>query len=106
MQKFSVPTLAVAAYYLRGRFNSSTSPRWLPPRAAVVGIIADSSYARLDEMVRLIITQILDQETAGWHGPARVTRTLIPSLTRLTFLGNDSCFRHAIIIGWWRALTG
>ena len=66
----------------------------LPTCPAVAGIIADSSYARLDEMVRVIITQILDQETAGWHGPARATRTLIPSLTRLTFLGGQLLF-HA-----------
>jgi uncharacterized protein len=73
----------------------------LPRCPAVEGIIADSSYARLDEMVRMIITQILDQETAGWHGPARATRTLIPSLTRLTFLGGQLLFhvryRHRLV---------
>src|SRR5260370_5048188 len=34
----------------------------LPPHAAVAGIIADSSYARLDEMIRMLIAQILDQQ--------------------------------------------
>src|SRR5690348_4942189 len=66
----------------------------LPTCPAVAGIIADSSYARLDEMVRAIITQILAAETAGWRGPARATRTLIPWLTRLTFLGGQLLF-HA-----------
>lgn len=66
----------------------------LPTCPAVAGIIADSSYARLDEMVRLIITRILDAETAGWHGPARAARTLMPWLTRLTFLGGQLLF-HA-----------
>lgn len=65
----------------------------LPTCPAVAGIIADSSYARLDETVRLIITQILDQETAGWHGPARATRLLIPWLTRLTWLGGQLLFQ-------------
>ena len=66
----------------------------LPICPAVAGIIADSSYARLDEMARVIIAQILDAETTGWHGPARATRALIPWLTRLTFLGGQLLF-HA-----------
>ncbi len=66
----------------------------LPTCPSVAGIIADSSYARLDEMVRVIIAQILDAETAGWRGPARATRALIPWLTRLTFLGGQLLF-HA-----------
>lgn len=68
----------------------------LPTCPAIAGIIADSSYARLDEMARAIIAQILDAETAGWRGPARATRTLIPWLTRLTFLGGQLLFlaRH------------
>jgi hypothetical protein len=76
----------------------------LPPHAAVAGIIADSPYARLDEMIRMIITQILDQKLSRWHGPARAVCILIPALTCLTFLGDDSCFTHAIAIRWWRAL--
>src|SRR5438128_2464202 len=60
--------------------------------AAVAGIIADSPYARLDEMIRMIITQILDQEISRWHGPALAVRTLIPPLTCLTFLGGQLLF--------------
>ncbi|HET9999705.1 MAG TPA: alpha/beta fold hydrolase [Ktedonobacteraceae bacterium] len=80
--------------YIHGFSMGAAVALLLPPHAAVAGVIADSSYARLDEMVRVIITQILDQETAGWHGPARATRILIPSLTRLTFLGGQLLF-HA-----------
>ena len=40
----------------------------LPPHAAIAGIIADSSYARLDDMIRMIILHIFDQETAAWRG--------------------------------------
>jgi hypothetical protein len=67
----------------------------LPPHAAVAGIIADSPYARLDEMIRMIITQILDQKLSRWHGPARAVRILIPTLTRLTFLGERKTCRSA-----------
>jgi uncharacterized protein len=66
----------------------------LPPHAAIAGIIADSSYARLDEMIRMIITQILEQEIARWRVPTRAVRSLIPALTCLTFLGGQLLF-HA-----------
>jgi len=52
-------------------------------------------------MTLMLIAQILDQETAGWRGLARVLRTLIPSLTRLTFLGGQLLFharyRHPLV---------
>jgi uncharacterized protein len=80
--------------YIHGFSMGAAIALLLPPHAAVAGIIADSAYARLDEMTRMLITQILDQQTAGWRGPARVLRTLIPSLTRLTFLGGQLLF-HA-----------
>jgi alpha-beta hydrolase superfamily lysophospholipase len=90
----SQPETRRGQVFLHGFSMGAAVALLLPPCPAVAGIIADSSYARLDEMVRLIIAQILDAETAGWHGPARATRTLIPSLTRLTFLGGQLLF-HA-----------
>jgi uncharacterized protein len=80
--------------YIHGFSMGAAVAILLPPHAAVAGIIADSSYARLDEMIRMIIAQILDQQTAGWHGPVRVLRTFIPSLTRLILLGGQLLF-HA-----------
>lgn len=80
--------------YIHGFSMGAAVAILLPPNNAVAGIIADSSYARLDEMTRLLITQVLDQETSGWHGPARILRVLIPSLTRLTFVGGRLLF-HA-----------
>ena len=80
--------------YIHGFSMGAAVAILLPPHAAVAGIIADSPYARLDEMTRLLIAQVLEQGTAGWRGPARVLRTLIPSLTRLTFLGGQLLF-HA-----------
>ncbi|HEV2583061.1 MAG TPA: alpha/beta fold hydrolase [Ktedonobacteraceae bacterium] len=87
--------------YIHGFSMGAAVAILLPPHAAVAGIIADSSYARLDEMTRLLIGQVFDQETSGWRGPARVLRSLIPSLTRLTFLGGQLLFhlrfRHPLV---------
>ena len=80
--------------YIHGFSMGAAVAILLPPHPAVAGIIADSPYARLDEMTRLIITQVLDQETARWRGPVRIFRVLIPALTRLTFLGGRLLF-HA-----------
>jgi acetyl esterase/lipase len=64
----------------------------LPPHPAVAGIIADSSYARLDEMIRLLIRQILEQETAGWRGLAKVVHPVLPALARLMLCGGQVLF--------------
>src|SRR5258708_31669839 len=80
--------------YIHGFSMGAAIALLLPPHPAVAGLIADSPYARLDEMTLMLIAQILDQQTAGWRGLARVLRTLIPSLTRLTFLGGQLLF-HA-----------
>ncbi len=80
--------------YIHGFSMGAAVAILLPPHTAVAGIIADSPYARLDEMTRMFITQFLDQETTGWRGPARVLRALIPALTYLTFLGGQLLF-HA-----------
>jgi uncharacterized protein len=80
--------------YIHGFSMGAAVALLLPPHAAVAGIIADSSYARLDEMTRLLIAQVFDAETSEWRGPARVVRTLLPALTRLTSLGGQLLF-HA-----------
>ena len=87
--------------YIHGFSMGAAVALLLPLHAAVAGIIADSSYVRLDEMTRLLIAQFLQQQTARWRGPARVLRTLIPWLTRLTFLGGRLLFharyRHPLV---------
>jgi alpha-beta hydrolase superfamily lysophospholipase len=100
----SQPETSRGQVYIHGFSMGAAVAILLPPHAAIAGIIADSPYARLDEMIRMIITQILDQEISRWHGPARAVRTLIPALTCLTFLGDNSCSTRAIAIRWWRAL--
>ncbi len=79
--------------YIHGFSMGAAVALLLPQHTAIAGIIADSSYARLDEMTRKIITQILEQETACWRGPVRALRTLLPPLTCLTFLGGRFLFR-------------
>ena len=79
--------------YIHGFSMGAAVALLLPPHPAVAGIIADSSYARLDDMIRLLILQILDQETAGWRGGlAKVVHPLLPALTRLMLLGGQLLF--------------
>ena len=97
----SQPETSRGQVYIHGFSMGVAVAILLPPHAAVAGIIADSPYARLDEMIRMIISQILDQQTSRWHGPARAVRTLIPALTCLTFLGGQLLFharyRHSLV---------
>src|SRR5260370_7045203 len=72
--------------YIHGFSMGAAVAILLPPHAAVAGIIADSSYARLDEKIRMLFAQILDQQTAAFPAPARFLRTFILSLPRLLLL--------------------
>lgn len=79
--------------YIHGFSMGAAVALLLPSQAAVAGIIADSSYARLDEIICSGIMRIFFQETAGWRGPVRLVRTLLPLLTRLMVLGGCLLFR-------------
>ena len=79
--------------YIHGFSMGAAVALMLPSHLPIAGIIADSPYARLDEMIHKIITQILKQHVAGLHGLARIVRTLLPSLTRLTMLGGLLLFQ-------------
>jgi uncharacterized protein len=78
--------------YIHGFSMGAAVALLLPPHPAVAGIIADSSYARLDDMIRLLGMQVLRQETAGLRGPTRIVRPLIPLLTSLMLLGGRLMF--------------
>ncbi|HEU5383996.1 MAG TPA: alpha/beta fold hydrolase [Ktedonobacteraceae bacterium] len=87
--------------YIHGFSMGAAVALLLPSHPAIAGIIADSAYARLDEMIRMLIMQVLDEETGGWRGPTRVVRFFLPLLTRLTLLGGRILFRlryHAPLI--------
>lgn len=68
----------------------------LPEDSAVAGVIADSAYASLDQMILPFVKQTFFQETAGWRGPARLVRLLIPALANVTLIGGQALFyiRH------------
>ncbi len=87
---------APSQVYIHGFSMGAAVALLLPPHPAVAGIIADSAYARLDDMIRLLILQTLAQMTAGWRGLAKVVRPFLPALTRLMLLGGQLLFfaRH------------
>jgi alpha-beta hydrolase superfamily lysophospholipase len=79
--------------YIHGFSMGAAVALLLPPQSAVAGIIADSPYARLDEMILGIIREIFDEETARFRGPARAVRRLIPVLTHVTLTGGRILFQ-------------
>jgi alpha-beta hydrolase superfamily lysophospholipase len=79
--------------YIHGFSMGAAVALLLPPHPAIAGIIADSSYARLDEMIRLLILPILAQETATWPGPLQAVRLLFPALISLMVFGGKLLFR-------------
>ena len=79
--------------YIHGFSMGAAVALLLPPHAAIAGIIADSSYARLDEMIRMLIPPVLVERTSHWSALARVVRPLIPVLTRLMVLGGRLLFQ-------------
>lgn len=72
-----------------------------PPRADVAGIIADSPYARLDDILRRLVTWQLTTESAAWAAPLRWLRAGIPALARIACAASDPIFRlrhhHALL---------
>lgn len=78
--------------YIHGFSMGAAVALLLPLHAAIAGIIADSSYARLDVMIRMLIKSILVQRTSHWSGMARVVRPLLPVLTHLMLLGGQLLF--------------
>lgn len=83
---------ATSQVYIHGFSMGAAVALLLPPHPAVAGIIADSPYARLDEMIRLLIRQILEQETARWRGPAKLVHFFLPALARLMLCGGQVLF--------------
>jgi uncharacterized protein len=87
------PETALERVYILGFSMGAAVALLLPPHPAVAGIIADSPYACLDEVIRSQVCQALDQAICGWPAPARVARVLLPVLTRLLLLGGQLLFR-------------
>jgi uncharacterized protein len=71
------------------------------PRADVAGIIADSPYARLGEILCRLMTWQLTIESDAWAPPIRWLRAGFPALARATLPASDLIFRvrhhHALL---------
>jgi len=95
--------------YIHGFSMGAAVALLLPPHPAVAGIIADSSYARLDDMIRLLILQVLNEETAAWRGPAKILRFFLPVLAHLMLFGGRLLFyaryRYPLVARPDRAIT-
>lgn len=78
--------------YIHGFSMGAAIALLLPPHAAVAGIIADSPYARLDEMIRMLIMQILAEQISHWPTPMQVTRLILPALSILMLFGGRLLF--------------
>jgi pimeloyl-ACP methyl ester carboxylesterase len=78
--------------YIHGFSMGAAVALLLPSHPSVAGIIADSPYARLDDMIHLLTLQVLEQETAGWRGLARSVRIFLPMLAHLTLLSSRLLF--------------
>jgi alpha-beta hydrolase superfamily lysophospholipase len=83
------PETRANAVYIHGFSMGAAVALLLPPHPAVAGIIADSPYARLDEMILKVMALIFAEATAHLPGPTRMVRGLIPLLTRLTYLSGQ-----------------
>jgi dienelactone hydrolase len=92
------PETRVHAIYIHGFSMGAAVALLLPPHPAIAGIIADSPYARLDEMILKVITLLFAEETAHLSGPTRLVRGLIPVLSRLTYLSGQILYqaRHRL----------
>ncbi|WIG61202.1 MAG: hypothetical protein OJF49_003950 [Ktedonobacterales bacterium] len=65
----------------------------LPQQPGVVAIIADSPYARLDDILRRMIGWQLGEGTAAWRSPLRPLRRVIPAISWATVTASDVVFR-------------
>jgi alpha-beta hydrolase superfamily lysophospholipase len=63
------------------------------PQCGVAGIIADSPYARLDDILCRLVLWQLTTETAGWAPAFRWLRAGFPALAQVMFLASDLIFR-------------
>jgi len=79
--------------YIHGFSMGAAVALLLPPHSAVAGIIADSAYAHLDEMIRLIMSQIITDELAPWPIPNFMRPRLVQGLTFVTLTGGRVLFQ-------------
>jgi uncharacterized protein len=79
--------------YIHGFSMGAAVALLLPPRADIAGIIADSPYARLGDILSQLVTWRLTTASAHWPGPLQRLRAGFPALGRITFFASDLLFR-------------
>jgi alpha-beta hydrolase superfamily lysophospholipase len=79
--------------YIHGFSMGAAVALLLPPRPDIAGIIADSPYARLDDILSRLVAWQLATESAGWPRLLRGLRAGFPALARVTVLASDPLFR-------------
>src|SRR5712692_1889374 len=71
------------------------------PHPEVAAIIADSPYARLDQILRQIVRYRLAQESTSWISPLNRLRSLFPAVAWATVAASTIVFRlrfgHALV---------
>ncbi len=74
----SQPETLPGSIFIHGFSMGAAVALLLPPQPEVAGIIADSPYARLDEMLRRIITWQLHTNSVAWPRGLRPLKKLFP----------------------------
>jgi alpha-beta hydrolase superfamily lysophospholipase len=87
------PETLPGSIFIHGFSMGAAVALLLPPHPAVVGIIADSPFARLDDMLQRIITSQLRAGSAGWPLLLRPLRAFIPACTAAVINGAKVIFR-------------
>ncbi len=89
----SQPETLSGRIILHGFSMGAATALLLPPHPEVAAIIADSPYARLDEILRTLVAWQLIAESATWAPPARMLRRLVPAVAWTAVAASRPIFR-------------
>lgn len=78
---------------LHGFSMGAATALLLAPHPDVAAIVADSPYARLDDILRTLIAWQLSAESATWAPPAQLLGRLVPAIAWTAVLASRPIFR-------------